>query len=32
MMTDAVNQILSGLDQGLVSQGDVEKSNVLIVK
>jgi hypothetical protein len=30
MMTDAVNQILSGLDQGLVSQGDVENLNKAI--
>jgi hypothetical protein len=30
MMTDAVNQILQGLDQGLVSQGDVENLNKAI--
>lgn len=30
MMTDAVNQILQGLDQGLVSQSDVEALNKAI--
>jgi hypothetical protein len=30
MMTDAVNQILSGLDQGIVSQADVENLNKAI--
>ncbi len=30
MMTEAVNQILSGLDQGLVSQADVENLNKAI--
>lgn len=30
MMTDAVNQILQGLDQGLVSQADVENLNKAI--
>jgi len=30
MMTDAVNQILQGLDQGLVSQADVEALNKAI--
>lgn len=30
MMTDAVNQILSGLDQGLVSQADIENLNKAI--
>lgn len=30
MMTDAVNQILQGLDQGLVSQGDIENLNKAI--
>ena len=30
MMTDAVNQILQGLDQGLVSQADIENLNKAI--
>jgi hypothetical protein len=30
MLTDAVNQILQGLDQGLVSQGDVDNLNKAI--
>jgi hypothetical protein len=30
MMTDAVNQILQGLDQGLVSQSDIENLNKAI--
>lgn len=30
MMTDAVNQILSGLDQGIVSQADIENLNKAI--
>ena len=30
MMTDSVNQILQGLDQGLVSQSDIENLNKAI--
>ena len=30
MMTDTVNQILQGMDQGLVSQSDIEALNKAI--